>query len=860
MIRFRRIKLKNFLSHEDTEITFSDGTYIIVGNNASGKTSILRGLFYAVFGEDVLSHRANLSRLIKFGRPYLETEVDFEIKGQLYTVKRKLSVSKKNVKSQALLIKSGKLLVHGASEVATYLKELGLTAKNFKDTSFVPQGEIFALVQAQPRIRKEVLNRLLGMEDAKKKFEKLKLLKDRIESELGRLVERKKNLQERVNKLPLLQREFLEKNGQIKKLSPQVVRLEERIKELDLQISELEKLSVELKELDKLALEIKKLRSQIREVESMKKKISSLQSSFEMYAPLIELKELVSELKDTRVKLEEFRKRQVLLGEKEKLEAELEGKLKEFESLKDKLSNLSSLKNTFERKKAELSAILKEVEKLQTLSASLSPLKSRLSEVSEKFQNSRRAKEKLEALKAEIKRLLDLAEEKRQSIAALSTSNSQCPVCGSKLDGDKKKELLKSYREALASYEEKLRQLKEKALRLEREAKDLEGLEKEVSLLKAQVQSAEDRLRELPSLKERKEQLKREIRELESVLKQYSEVEREASEVDKRVKFIQARIGLIEREFKDGSEIDGDALVEKEEKLLEKISEIKKRLGLSVSNSKELDRLLRRVSQERDEYLRLKAKVEGEALLKETLEEKVERFEQIKQKTAGLSSESLLAQLKELKAQREALSVSYREKSALLHRLSGEVSQIEREIEGLKEDEKNLSDTEKDVLKFNAAMNELELLLERFHPSRGYYHLLRAALSPQIAKVCGSLFEKFGFEATSVSITQELDIRVSTADAEFDFEQLSGGQKVALALALRFALAQVLSFNFESIILDEPTIHLDSQRKAELIELLSQVKTGVPQMIIVTHDPEFESVADVVVRVKKLADKSIVEF
>ena len=57
--------------------------------------------------------------------------------------------------------------------------------------------------------------------------------------------------------------------------------------------------------------------------------------------------------------------------------------------------------------------------------------------------------------------------------------------------------------------------------------------------------------------------------------------------------------------------------------------------------------------------------------------------------------------------------------------------------------------------------------------------------------------------------------------------------------------------------LDEPTIHLDAYRRQELIELLKRMSI-IPQMIIVTHDPDLEEAADHILRVKKEEGKSTI--
>ncbi|QUC65028.1 SMC family ATPase [Nitrosopumilus sp. K4] len=77
-----------------------------------------------------------------------------------------------------------------------------------------------------------------------------------------------------------------------------------------------------------------------------------------------------------------------------------------------------------------------------------------------------------------------------------------------------------------------------------------------------------------------------------------------------------------------------------------------------------------------------------------------------------------------------------------------------------------------------------------------------------------------------------------------DIESLSGGEQVSVALALRLGMASLLgASNLNLMILDEPTTHLDAERKKSLVGVLSQLSnianSGTPmQFIIITHDAE----------------------
>ena len=66
---------------------------------------------------------------------------------------------------------------------------------------------------------------------------------------------------------------------------------------------------------------------------------------------------------------------------------------------------------------------------------------------------------------------------------------------------------------------------------------------------------------------------------------------------------------------------------------------------------------------------------------------------------------------------------------------------------------------------------------------------------------------------------------------------------MSVALALRLGMAHLMgSSNLNFIILDEPTTHLDQERRKALVNVLSQAfetnLDAISQFIIITHDSE----------------------
>jgi exonuclease SbcC len=92
--------------------------------------------------------------------------------------------------------------------------------------------------------------------------------------------------------------------------------------------------------------------------------------------------------------------------------------------------------------------------------------------------------------------------------------------------------------------------------------------------------------------------------------------------------------------------------------------------------------------------------------------------------------------------------------------------------------------------------------------------------------------------------TRDVSITCYSKNEVLELESLSGGEKVSVALALRLGMASLLgASNLNLMILDEPTTHLDAERKKSLVGVLSQLSnisnSETPmQFLIITHDAE----------------------
>ncbi|MBN2153632.1 MAG: hypothetical protein JW839_19405, partial [Candidatus Lokiarchaeota archaeon] len=102
--------------------------------------------------------------------------------------------------------------------------------------------------------------------------------------------------------------------------------------------------------------------------------------------------------------------------------------------------------------------------------------------------------------------------------------------------------------------------------------------------------------------------------------------------------------------------------------------------------------------------------------------------------------------------------------------------------------------------------------------------------------------------------TNDFEVQVSTPNDKSvrSFRQLSGGEQMMAAIAVRLALLQRLS-NIRIAFFDEPTGNLDVHKKRNLANVLENVR-GFSQLFVISHDSTFEGMANQVIKLAKDTD------
>jgi DNA repair protein SbcC/Rad50 len=171
--------------------------------------------------------------------------------------------------------------------------------------------------------------------------------------------------------------------------------------------------------------------------------------------------------------------------------------------------------------------------------------------------------------------------------------------------------------------------------------------------------------------------------------------------------------------------------------------------------------------------------------------------------------------------------------------------------------EKTISDLEIEIIEFDKLVSELysaSIFISELEKIRSMVFNRDGVVSSSlrtwalnlISNKSSDYINTFNVGISKISLIEkprEIKVLCYGKRGEIDIVSLSGGEKVAVSLALRMGIAYLMgSSKIDFIVLDEPTSNLDEERRRSFVKIISNVfNKGVgplSQMIIITHDEE----------------------
>ncbi len=574
-----RIKLENWKSHHETDLEFSEGVNALIGTMGSGKSSVLEAIVFGLFGTtpSLNSRDVKLDDLIRRNPSPAEeasVEIEFEVDGTEYSVKRELKRGKGTERSE--LRKEGELIeAPSTREVTEQVEELlGLSFKSFVRAIYSEQNDLDLFLNMRPGNRKERIDELLKID----RFENARKTIVKVENNL------KNELEQKQEELGELEEEFEE----------------EELEELEEDIEERRETLEDTRE----------------SIEELDEKLGEKQEKRE---ELEEKKETFRKLEKRATKLET--REESLQEELEKIE----GKLEKYDNPEEKLEECRKEKKKLEEKEDDINDLEKDLSYARKEKKKLEEEIEELEEKAEKF-------EEIEDIEKEIKELTKVVDEIRQkgntkhvertnleeSIENLQDSDGECPTCGKELDEEHREKVFKERKakiEKLKKQENKLKKEFEK----KQEKKEKLG-EKRDELL--EFKSAEEKL------EQRQKELKEKNKEIEEAEKELEELKEDFSE--NRTEELEESIEELEKTEKR------DELEEKLEHIEEKLSEAEEELEELEFDEDELEETRDRVSELKEEKSVKKKELESEEELIQEKEKRKEQMQRQKDKKQDL--------------------------------------------------------------------------------------------------------------------------------------------------------------------------------------------------------------------------------
>jgi len=882
-----RVEMENILSHRATKVEFPRGVVAIVGPNGAGKTSIVDAISFALFGTHSRRTRSN-KHIIRLGAPRARVALAFTAGGRRYLVTREVA---KNRAAQAALylLMDGdrKPLATGASSVLREIEKItGMKSDLAQRLYITQQGELDTILTDKQK-RLDLLNSLLRLNAIEEAHEILGFIARHLRSRYEDLTAQYETLTHDIAMLEAARRQLADLRRRLEELRTEEANAREALRSAEEKYRKLQEIRERLNKLereysnassraDMLAGMLKEAQSNLREAEEAAARLAEIEETIrrlEGVEDVVELKRRLEERRRLLGEREEARK--TLLAEIEKM-TDLEAKASRLEEARRRLERLEEEAKRFLELRSKVEHYRDELEKTE---ASIKELRRGIEAEARQLlgveaadpaamderllaimENLERHIERARARKEEIAKKIAALQQRRKEIEdnldKLTSAAGVCPLCRRPLDEDHRLRLIQELRKEKRRVEAEIQRLIHEHRLVENEVYELEEKKRSVEKLLNRLRGRVERLR---LLSRKKEELEAELEEINqeylSAFTRYKEYEearrlvRELEHVEKqlvdlrakksRLEELEREVGVLQREV---SELEA-RLREAAAELGIGVDEVEKKAQELQGLRLEAARLRERASRLQELRSRVEEIEKQLASLRRLLEEK------------GAEAEELRRRLSLYQGAEEELEEARRRYQAVreeLARAEATIERLEEEVKRLEVLEERAARLRAQVEAYRRAVGAVERLRKALGKD-GLQRLIRVKARNVIEHHLRDMLARFNLDFVDVRLGDDYEAILVSRDGEKTVNMLSGGERVSLAIAYRLALARAVGGRLETLVMDEPTIHLDEERKRELIDIIRYglEATGLKQLIVVTHDQELEEAADYVLEVRK---------
>lgn len=890
-MKIKSVKLENFKSHVNSYISFSPGLNLIIGPNGSGKSSILQAIGLGFFG---ITNKINLSKFITndVKNDGSTIKIEFDDDGMNYTLTREISSRQSKVR----LVDDEGLIVDNATKVSEKIKQIFRIDSNdpeeiYKNIITAYQNEITDVFARTPAKRNEFFNTLFNTEIYKLiSSTHVKNYTDKMEKVLGDQTIKAQYLESEIEKEKALDDLMAKIKSEMEEVQKAIHDSEIQKSEIDIFIDGQTKISDKIKTLSskKSTLDAKnegfqkQIEKLLKDIEESQRSAQIIERYIQDYNRYNEISEKVKKTSDEISKimrsLDEIQivKDDINLkkNHKEKIISNIESDKKRIDENQEAIDVQSQEIVVHSKMANDLKAeLLKSSELYKSISEEIKEIKMNLAKkdyraISNHFDpEDKKAFDVLSGKIEEKEKLRTLLEQKNESITQTRSKIEALDEAKSKLSDGKcpylEEQCLNIKGNPASYFDPRIKALDDQLSNLKKQKLEIG------EMIKKNEQMEDERSTLVEQLLDEKNQKGREI---------YQKTTQIQSEIDLQKK----QIDLLEKRKTE--------LNLTNEKLRKDISEMSKEFDvvnkdieeLSAKTTKE-NELRQRVnilqearSKDQEEMQRLKA---GYELYNQNLMN-ASKLDDIKRELEVSMNErsELESEILKISDEIEESKNSYKAQDlqmakSRLNSLNEEISSWRQKLGELKGSMSEMLKAKKEMEEKRAQLEEIKSTINKISTKISFAKSFRNLLDDMGSKISSTYRDLISSKATDkyntmtkrsdiVKWAQDYDLHLLTYNdgtpSDRNFEMLSGGEQMSLALAMRMAMATFFSRS-RFAIFDEPTVNLDADRRNALSETLPELLEDMDQVIIVTHDDSFKEMTEKIIVLKNIDGVTTVE-
>ncbi|ELZ07282.1 DNA double-strand break repair ATPase Rad50 [Natrialba aegyptia] len=891
-MRADRIRLLNFKCYGDADLTLQRGVTVVHGVNGSGKSTLLEAVFFALYGSKALDDRT-LDDVITTGEDEAEIELWFTHDNREYRVERRLKLRGDRATTTKCVLETPADTIEGARDVRRTITELlRMDAEAFVNCAYVRQGEVNKLIHASPSDRQDMIDDLLqlgALEEYRERASEARLgVKTVLDGQREVLddvrsqVEQKEaqDLHDTLNALET------ERDELVDELEHYETQREQAVDTLETAQDVLDRHEETREEIETLTDAIETLQSKIGETERQRETAQNeIRDRKETREELAEERDdllaeldcdidpagdtdgdadndetIESHIADLEARDEE------LQDELADVRASIRTKTEEQERLREAADDLDAQAADAREDAAEFGERLDDDEsEIDAREEKLADLEDEIESLRERFVDGEATDDgdsdndaavafgetqaRLDALETEREEIVadrnDITADLKAVDNAIEEAEAlleagKCPECGQPVENSPHVDVLDEKREERAELAERRDELETERAELDARLEDLEAL-REAERRVERLEDNRDNVAQLLSEKraavaERRDQRDALLEEADDLESEAESKREAAADLESEIDEIRATLGEINGERSDLKETI---------RTLERVREIvdeRAELEREIQTRRDRRADWQEMNDERRETLSTKRDRKRD-LDSEFDEDRVQTAREDKQNAEGYIDQ-VDEKLAELEAERDDLQ--------------GKIGGIEEKLDELERLRDRLDTVEQRCETLESLYGEAETLQTTYGELRSE---LRQRNVETLERLLNETFELVyqNDSYAGIDLDGDYQLTVYQKDGEsLDPEQLSGGERALFNLSLRCAIYRLLAEGVEGaapmppLILDEPTVFLDSGHVTQLVSLVESMRDlGVEQIVVVSHDRELVGAADSLVRVEK---------